>query len=176
MRKIILLFFLVISLLFLNTTLVSACSCMQNAPPKESLEKATAVFAGKVVDVDVPFGIMKFIDDVKVTFEVSKIWKCPDYKTLVLTTSISDASCGYNFRQDKKYIVYAYGEENKLSTYICTRTGLLANRQKDLQELGDGYLPTNSGSNYVLQISNLIPIASLVSIVIIVLLIRKYKK
>ena len=55
-------------------------------------------------------------DPVKVTFEVSKIWKGPDYKTLVVTTARDGASCGYPFKQDEEYIVYAYGEEDKFGT------------------------------------------------------------
>lgn len=182
MRKIILFLFIVGSLLVVNTAIVNACSCIQPAPPQESLEQSTAVFAGKVVDIDVPSGIViRSTDPVKVTFEVSKIWKGPDYKTLVLTTARGGASCGYPFKQNEEYIVYTYGEEDKLSTGICSRTRLLASAQEDLQELGEGNLSTNSGSNYIPQTSNLIPIISIVGIaivliVIVALLVRKYKK
>jgi len=182
MRKIILLLFIVGSLLVVNTAIVNACSCVQPAPPKESLEQSTAVFAGKVIDIDVPSGIIvSSADPVKVTFEVSKIWKGPDYETLVLTTARDGASCGYGFKENEEYIVYAYGEENKLSTGICSRTRLLANAQEDLQDLGVGDLPTNSGSNYVPQTSNFVLIASIAGIAIvlfaiIIFLIRKYKK
>ena len=182
MRKIVLLLFIIGSLLVVNTTIVSACSCILPAPPKESLEQSTAVFAGKVVDIDVPSGIvLSTADPVKVTFGVSKIWKGPDYKTLVLTTARSGGSCGYSFKENEDYIVYAYGEEDKLTTGICSRTKLLANAQEDLQELVEGNLPTKSGSNYMPQTSNLALIISTVGIAIIliaivVLVIRKYKK
>ena len=181
MSKIILSLFIVVSLLFLNTAIVNACSCAQPSPPKESLEQSCAVFAGRVVDIDVPSGIVNSsADPVKVTFEVSKIWKGPDYKTLVLTTARDEASCGYSFKQNEEYIIYAYGEENKLSTDICSRTRLLTNAQEDLQELGEGNLPSNSGSNYTPQIYNFILIISIVgfaiALIVIAVLIRKYKK
>ena len=182
MRKIFLLLFIVGSLLVVNTVIINACLCIQPAPPQESLEQSTAVFVGKVIDIDVPSGIVvSSADPVKVTFEVSKIWKGPDYKTLVLTTARDGVSCGYSFKQNDEYIVYAYGEENKLSTGICSRTRLLASAQDDLQELGEGNLPTNSGSSYMPQTSNLALIISTVGIAIIliaivVLVIRKYKK
>jgi len=182
MRKIILLLFIVGSLLVVNTTTVNACSCVQPAPSKESLEQSTAVFAGKVIDIDAPSGIIvDSADPVRVTFEISKIWKGPDYETLVLTTARDGASCGYGFEENEEYIVYAYGEENKLSTGICSRTRLLAKAQEDLQDLGAGDLPTNSGSNYVPQTSNFVLITSIAGIAIvlfaiIIFLIRKYKK
>ena len=182
MKKIFLLLLLIGSLLVVNTTVVNACSCIQPAPPQESLEQSTSVFAGKVIDIDVPSGIVvSSADPVKVTFEVSKIWKGTNYKTLVVTTSRYEESCGYLFKQGEEYIVYTYGEGDKLNTGICSRTKLLANAQEDLRELGEDNLPTNSGSNYVPQTSNLIQILLIVGglIVLIVILtwvIRKYKK
>ena len=94
MRKIVILLFMVASLLLVNTAMVWACSCAKPLSPKESLEKSTAVFAGKVVDIDIPQIATSSLDPVKITFKVSKIWKGPDYKTLVLTTARSGASCG----------------------------------------------------------------------------------
>ncbi len=182
MKKLFLLLFIVGSLLIVNTAVVSACSCAQPAPPQESLEQSTAVFAGRVIDIDIPSRIVvSSADPVKVTFEVSKIWKGPDYETIVLTTARDGASCGYEFKENEEYIVYAYGEENTLSTGICGRTRLLANAKEDLQDLGAGNLPTNSGSNYVPQTSDFVLIASIAGIAIVlfvitIFLIRKYKK
>ncbi len=182
MRRIVLLLIIFVSLLFSNTAIVSACSCVEPTLPKESLEQSIAVFAGKVVDVDVPGGIIVSSgDSVRVTFEVSKIWKGPDYKTLVLTTARDGATCGYSFKKNNEYIVYAYGEENKLETGICSRTKLLSSAQDDLQELGEGNFPTNSGSNYVPQTSNFFLIISVVGIaivliILVVYLVRKFKK
>jgi len=183
MRKIFLLLFILGSLLVVNTAIVNACSCAQPAPPQESLKQSTAVFAGKVIDINVPSGIAgSSADPVKVIFEVSKIWKGPDYETLVLTTARSGVSCGYSFKENEEYIVYAYGEEDKLSTGICSRTTLLANAQNDLKDLGEGNLPTNPGFNYVPQTSNLITVISIVGIaivliiIVVVLVVRKYKK
>ena len=182
MKKIILLTPIIITLFLVNNALINACECISPAPPKESLEKSTAVFAGKVIDVDVPRGIViSTADPVKVTFEVSKVWKGPDYKTLVVTTARDGASCGYSFKQGEEYIIYTYGEGDKLSTGICSRTKPLANSQQDLEELGEGSLPTNSGSNYVHQASNFVQILSIVGglivlIAIVALVFRKYKK
>lgn len=182
MKKIILLTLIIINLFLVNISLVNACSCIPPALPKESLEKSTAVFAGKVVDIDIPRGlVVSSADPVKVTFDVSKVWKGPDYKTLVITTARDGATCGYSFTQGDEYIVYTYGEGDKLSTGICSRTQLLANAQEDLEGLGEGNLPTNSASNNVPQTSNFVQILSIgggliVLIVIIILVFRKYQK
>ena len=181
MKKIFLFLFVIGSLLILNTAIIDACSCIQPASPQESLEQSTAVFSGKVINIDIPSEIVSSADPVKVTFEVSKIWKGHDYKTLVLTTERSGISCGYSFKKNEEYIVYAYGEEDSLSTNTCSRTKLLARAQEDLQELDYENLPTNSGSNSVPQTSNLVLIISIISITIVligivILLIRKYKK
>lgn len=181
MKKIFLSFFIVISLLFFNTTVVNACSCIQPASPQVSLEKSTAVFAGKVVDINAPILSFSSANLIKVTFEVSKIWKGADYKTIVLTTARSSASCGFSFKQSEGYIVYASGEENKLSVSLCSRTILLASAQDDLQELGKGKLPTNPNSNNKPLTSDQVLIISIIGIVIIlisavILFIRKHKK
>ena len=175
MKKIISLSFIIVSLLFVNASIANACSCTQSASPKESLEQATAVFAGKVININTPDGIILSSNDpIKVTFEVSKMWKGPDYKTLVLTTARDKTACGYSFKQNQEYIVYAYGEENKLNTGICSRTKLFASAQDDLQALGIDNLPTNSGSSFVILIISIIGIA-IVLFGLVVFLIKKYK-
>lgn len=183
MRKIILSLFIIVGLCNINTAIVSACSCASPFPsPQESLKKSTVVFAGKVTGMDIPNGIViSTADPVLVTFDVSEIWKGPDYKTLVVTTARDGVSCGYSFEQGEEYIVYAYGEEDKLSTNICSRTELIANAKEDLQGLGKGNLPTNSGSNInIHQTFNLIQIFSIVFgiivLIVIIVVVRKYKK
>lgn len=181
MKKIILFAFIIISLFLINTALVHACSCALNDPPKEALEKSTAVFAGKVIDIETPGGTMvSSFDPVKVTFDVSTLWKGPDDKTLVVTTARSVASCGYGFRKDQEYMVYARGEEDALRTGICSRTTSLANAQVDLERLGEGL---GEGKVPIPQPSNLFQIVLLIgalivviAIIIITVIVRKYKK
>ncbi|MDP3916789.1 MAG: hypothetical protein Q8Q42_00705 [Nanoarchaeota archaeon] len=180
MKKL-LLVFLIGSLLILNITIVNACSYVPKAPPQESLEQSTAVFAGRVIDIDAPFGlIIGTGDPVEITFEVSRIWKGADYKNIVLTTARDSVSCGYPFEKNKEYLVYANGEDNALTTGIYSRTNLFSDAQGDLEELGDGKLPINHGSNYASQTSNLVLIiiagGIIILIIIIILLAKKYRK
>ena len=54
MKKIFLFLFIVGSLLVVNTAIVNACLCIQPASPQESLEQSTAVFSGKVININIP--------------------------------------------------------------------------------------------------------------------------
>ncbi len=177
MKRIILVFFIFAFLLFLNSE-VWACTCIR-VPPEESFERSTAVFAGRVVEKEFSKSIPELIlrgyssaDPVKVTFEVSEIWRGPDYKTIVLTTAVSEASCGYSFREGEEYLVYAYGKENRLETGLCSGTKLLSEAQADILAFGEGKVPKNPGSNVPL-FSNLFMIIPIVVALIAILGIVK---
>ena len=178
MYKISLLLFLVI--FFMNANIASACMCAGNLPSLEALQESSAVFAGRVTNIETPVGLlMSSADSVRVTLEISRSWKGTPYKTLVLTTSRSESSCGYSFREGEDYIVYAYGEENKLGTDICSRTSLFSDAQEDLLVLGKGTVPNIEGSNLQSQ-SNFQQITWIVAGVLVLgsvfLISRKYRK
>jgi hypothetical protein len=111
---------------------VFACDCilLDEIPVEKQLKNAyassTSIFVGEVVEVitkpDVYF--------VSVKFKVEKNWNKNFQKEITVSTGKGGGDCGYKFQIGKKYLVYAYGENNKLSTDICTRTAL-ANSNKD---------------------------------------------
>lgn len=123
---------------------VFACSCVPPGPPKEELQKATAVFSGTVVSIDKrkvpdqnPNGFVAYF--YVVTFDVEKSWKGVTKKTITVNAGIQGGMCGYPFEDKENYIVYANGsDENTLSTSICSRTNKLIYAQEDLKELGTG--------------------------------------
>lgn len=181
MKKIIFLLFIIVSLLTVNTTLVSACSCVSPAPPKESLEKSTAVFSGKVVDIYTPLGfVVSSADSVKITFEVSKVWKGPSYELLVVKTARDGASCGYSFKKGEEYIVYAYGEESELQTGICSRTKPPSRAQEDLTGLGQSTSPSikgiNSSTKSNVSLILLLTISTILLIILVMFFIKKHRK
>lgn len=180
MKKTILALFVITILFLINISFAVACSCIEPFSPKESLKKSSAVFAGKVVDIDMSKIMFSSADPVKVTFEVSKIWKGFSYKTLVVTTARSEASCGYSFKQGEEYIVYVRGEENNLKASLCSRTKLFSNAQEDLKELGEGSLPTIENSNLSNKFSFpkvfIVGIGILVIIAAILLIKKNFKK
>ena len=120
-----------------------ACSCVAPWPPTEALAGATAVFVGKVSNLDVSTGLLtSTADPVEVTFQVSKVWKGPVHSTLLATTARSGASCGYGFERGQEYLVYARGTETELEVSLCSRTQPLSAADEDLAVLGQGNIPT----------------------------------
>jgi len=121
-----------------------ACTCALPGPPAEELAKSTAVFAGKVIGLNMPIGrVIRSTDPVRVTFRVYAVWKGPAHDRLVVTTARGGASCGYPFSRGSEYLVYARGTASSLETGICSRTRLLSAAGEDLAALGRGTaLPT----------------------------------
>jgi len=175
-KKIILALFAVGILFLTNITPAFACSCTPPVSPKESLRNSTAVFAGKVIDIDIPGWMMiSSADPVRITFEVSSVWKGGGYKTIMVETARSEASCGYSFTKDEEYLVYARGEEADLKVGLCGRTKLLADADEDLNVLSQGNIPTIEKFNEPYN-SNFFIFGILMSVVIIILISRRYIK
>lgn len=128
------------ALLTVRPSVTYACSCVVPEEPLKALEKSSAVFVGKVVDMKEPKGlIISSADPVKVTFEVDSSWKGIKGNKVTLTTALWSASCGYEFVEGESYIVYAYardGDFDKLEASLCSRTKLLTAASEDLKELG----------------------------------------
>jgi len=119
-----------------------ACSCAPPPTAKASLEKASAVFTGKVLKIE---DAGKF--ERAITLQVAQVWKGVKAKEVVVYTANNGAACGFEFEKGKSYLIYAgqeqrEGEKEKvLATNICTRTAALDTAQGDLKELGEGKKP-----------------------------------
>jgi hypothetical protein len=112
-----------------------AYRCRERGSPRQELERATAVFIGKVTKVTDNGSV--WINE----FEVEKSWKGPKTKHLVVRSGRH--IYGYRFQKGGKYLVYAYGED-KLEASRCGRTTGLASAKLDLEELGEGTKITSS--------------------------------
>lgn len=131
------------SLPFVKTPTAFACSCVKPGDPREELEKSTAVFSGKVLDVNRDSVGYAY----KVSFDVEKIWKGVSRKTVVISTGLGGGDCGFEFTEGEIYIVYAYGNDVEfLSTGICSRTHLLTSADTDISILGKGESPASETS------------------------------
>jgi hypothetical protein len=126
------------SLMTLASSPAQACSCLPPPAPKVALEKAAAVFVGKVITIEEKDGRRK---EVKIL--VSKFWKGVTGDSVVVTTAIVSAACGFPFEMNKEYLVYASSIEvqKHLNTSLCTRTKKLEAAGEDLAELGEGSTP-----------------------------------
>ncbi len=109
-----------------------ACKC-ESPNIKQSFQKATVIFSGEVTKLD-PF---------RATFKVQKIWKGESAEELVMMTGTfktadgkyMGTSCDYSYKNSEKYLIYAYGAEDKLRTDNCSGSKVLKNADKDIQEL-----------------------------------------
>jgi hypothetical protein len=120
-----------------------ACSCANNPDPKTALEKAEAVFAGKVIAVkqerkqEGVVGAVEYRD--ANLFEVDKAWKGVNQSQIIIYDMGHDVSCGFVFEEGESYLVYVYKNKNgELYTSFCSRTVELSNAGQDLKLLGQG--------------------------------------
>jgi hypothetical protein len=120
----------------------AACKC-KFPTVEEGKEGAVAVFEGRVTKIE---------DEAKVeggpppgkrvTFALVRTWKTlEDQEQVTLRTNESSAACGYDFEQDKSYLVYAGGEPGALSASACSRTRPMSDASEDLGVLGAGITP-----------------------------------
>lgn len=109
-----------------------AFKCKEPGSPRQELEKAAAVFTGIAVKMNEQ-GPYKLIE-----FKVEKRWKGAATRSITVRTG--KHLYGYRFTVGKKYLVYAYGEE-ELETSRCGRTRSVEAAGIDLKELGEGKAP-----------------------------------
>ncbi|GBG08474.1 hypothetical protein PAT3040_03057 [Paenibacillus agaridevorans] len=124
---------------------VNACSCAELPSIEEQLERKTAIFTGKILSVTKPVQgkIWSSADPVKVLFEVKTVWKGELGSQTTVHTALSSKSCGYEgFEVNKEYVVFAYGDPDRLETGRCEGNKTLASAQEELKALGAGYEPS----------------------------------
>lgn len=137
----------VVLLLLLGTPpCVYGCSCVAAAPPRIAFEQASAVFIGTVIAAPsqaAPDAIVSSGDPVQYTFRVSRIWKGPEYTTLVVTTARGSSSCGLGFQEGQAYLVYADGPPEQLMSSLCSRTSRVTSETANETALfGEGIAPS----------------------------------
>ncbi|MDQ3713618.1 MAG: hypothetical protein M3388_15535 [Acidobacteriota bacterium] len=138
MKKLILAVTIILSPLFYNTAL--GCSCPTigatseqiRAARLEDFNSAVAIFSGEVVE----------LEENKVKFKVEKIWKGDLDDEIVMVIQLKKdngkyvrTSCDYYYELGEKYLVYAYGTSDELTTYQCTRTTTFKNVELVEQEI-----------------------------------------
>jgi hypothetical protein len=147
--RVLLIFLFVFGMWFMFEPItVNACSCGGTPSIEDQMNRRTAIFTGKVLSLTQPkpvIGELSYSSDpVKVLFEVKTVWKGELNSHTTVFTAMSEVSCGYEgFEVNKDYIVFAYGDPNRLETGLCEGTKILTSAKKELNALGPGYKPTN---------------------------------
>ena len=134
--------FLIAILIFFMTMALqpTECVCIKEphrseervkADRRQSFEKATAVFTGKVVAAN----------GYKVTFKLRKRWKGETSDEITLSTGAVTGvdgapvpeECSYQFQLGEEYLVYTYGPPTEMKASVCLT---LATRKAAEEEAG----------------------------------------
>jgi hypothetical protein len=117
-----------------------ACSCAQPAPGmslkdqvRNSREGSTAVFMAEVISVSE--AAMGEFTDRQVKVKITQTYKGNITGEIVIFTGHDSAMCGYEFAAGKSYLIYANGENGKLSVNNCSRTAQAPSAKKDIKIL-----------------------------------------
>jgi hypothetical protein len=110
---------------------IFACDCISlddisiEKQVRDAYKGSSAVFVGEVTEI-----ISKpNVYSVLVKFKIEKSWNKNFQKEITISTGRGGGDCGYGFAVGKKFLVYAYGKINNLSTNICTRTNSVASNK-----------------------------------------------
>jgi len=122
----ILVVFVFIQLSSVRNTL--ACQCEEPPTVSASLDVSDAVFSAEVADI-------QDNKERRVTLRIFHTWKGEINKWVFITTGSGSGDCRIDFEVGERYLVYASGKTNALSTSTCTRTRVLDDATKDLNEL-----------------------------------------
>ena len=113
--------------------------------PAEAYQKATAVFSGRVLDVQARETRLKsgtVIPHHEVRLKVDKSWKLVDREEIVVTTlAVYPSTCGY-FKLGESYVVYA---DRMGDTFYVSSAFPLANAEDDLKYLGGARVSLRPG-------------------------------
>ncbi|EXG83307.1 hypothetical protein [Saccharibacillus sacchari] len=100
-----------------------ACSCAMS-DTNSSMAYADRIFAGTVAERrETPpdlSGLRSSADPVYYVFEVDQAWKGEVYETTTLYSAAFSASCGMEFVQGEKYLVFAKQGNGMPTTTLCS--------------------------------------------------------
>ncbi|RIX51692.1 hypothetical protein D3P08_14805 [Paenibacillus nanensis] len=121
----------------------SACSCAIVSNVQEAKQSSDAVFDGTVIGKKTASKLFasSSADPVTWTFQVNEVWKGKVAPVLSVTSAESGDSCGYEFREGQRYVVYARKTGETLDVSLCSRTALYSAAGQDLADLGVGSVP-----------------------------------
>jgi hypothetical protein len=128
----------ILTILTLSLTSYShACSCLGFGPACTAAVSpdVAAVFLGVVESIGSSPWYWPLSSQLKVSFSVQENFKGVSAQKVSVVTNSSEAACGFPFKRNERYIVYAYRHLGVLYTSICQRTLPARLVEKDLEYL-----------------------------------------
>ena len=135
--------FVAILFILLAFDLVAACSCARPGSPCNYYGTASAIFVGRAVGSAERKTVIDENGD-KITYDVGTIrflvlenFKGASGYEVQVSSGTGGGDCGYWFRRNETYVVYAYllDDGKTLYTHICTRTRPVSAATEDLEYL-----------------------------------------
>ena len=114
-----------------------ACECEEIHGPytaTDELEDSLLVFRGVVTSIEIQ-GEESWAE---VGFSVVTVWKGPAAAEITVWSYAIRGVCCYEFEEGVEYLVYT-SDSGYVSS--CSRTGLVADAQEDIEALGSGFIP-----------------------------------
>lgn len=131
-------FTVLITLLLLQPAVPTyACDCAVPDSATEALERADAVFTGKVIK------LKKEKMELAALIMVSESWKGTEDSQVIVYTD-SSSSCHFSFIEGEEYLLYPFEHDGKFRVINCGRSTVIKNAEEDLLELGAGSKATNT--------------------------------
>jgi hypothetical protein len=106
------------------------CACYE-PPLQQAIRDSDTIFLAKVMAIQYSKDERK----PEIRFDVSNTWKGSSRPMQIVYTNSGDWDCGFTFVNDSVYVVFAKLMNNKLYTFICTRTALASAAQADQDSL-----------------------------------------
>ncbi|MFD0959607.1 hypothetical protein [Paenibacillus chungangensis] len=123
-----------------------ACSCAMPESVEKAKNNSHAVFEGTVTERKERGGLFtkSSADPVEYTFRVHRVWKGKVASTIEVVSSADEASCGFEFKDGLKYVVFAYTTGDQLEVSLCSRTAEASTASAvigELEQLGHSSVP-----------------------------------
>lgn len=131
-RSILLVLLLAPALVVVGASSALACSCVPSQADDKAVKSADAVFAGTVIDTE--DGVDIGFDEVTWTFAVDTVYKGDVEATHEITSPTQSAACGVILKEQERYVVFAYADEEGL----LSRGDLMTNSCMNTRELKRG--------------------------------------
>jgi hypothetical protein len=127
----------------------SACSCVKSDSIQEITSRSDAVFEGTATSVK-SSSLTLFRSPakaVKASFQVNEVWKGHVAPTIEVLTANSSDSCGFEFQEGERYLVYAAATGKSMEVSLCSGTMLHSKANEHIAWLGSGSLPPQPSSD-----------------------------
>jgi hypothetical protein len=112
----------------------AACSCLFEASPSATINKAPVIFSGKVSTI-VADNPQDKLSSKTVYLSTIQTWKGQDMATNIVHTDDAAVGCGFPFQENQEYLVFATQNAGKLETSVCSGTQALALAESHLSVL-----------------------------------------